>query len=99
MLARLLVVLLIEPAHQLLEDRAHAVIVESGMADGAVGVHHGVGAQVDVGRGELLDQRAERVALERRGIWLRNSKLSRMSARWARSRRASPGSRPRAAAG
>ena len=60
-LARLLVVLLVEPAHQLLEDRAHAVIVEAGMADGAVGVHHGVGAQVDVGRGELLDQRAERV--------------------------------------
>ena len=60
-LARLLVVLLVEAAHQLLEDRAHAVVVEAGVADGAVGVHHGVGAQVDVGRGELLDERAERV--------------------------------------
>ena len=62
-LARLLVVLLVEAAHQLLEDRAHAVVVEAEVAHAAVGVHHRVGAQVDVGRGELLDQRAERVGL------------------------------------
>ena len=32
-LARLLVVLLVEAAHQLLEDRAHTVVVEPGMLD------------------------------------------------------------------
>ena len=39
------------------------VIVEAGMTHAAVGVLHRVGAQVDVGRGELLDQRAERIGL------------------------------------
>ena len=42
----------------------------------------GVRAQVDVGRGELFDQRAQQDVVplgQRRGIWLRNSKLSRMS--------------------
>ena len=62
-LARLLVVLLVEAADQLLEDRAHAVVVEAGMPDRAVGVLDRGGAQVDVGRGELLDQRAESVGL------------------------------------
>ena len=62
-LAGLLVVLLVEAADQLLEDRAHAVIVEAGMAHAAVGVHHRLRTQVDVGRGELLDQRAECVGL------------------------------------
>ncbi len=50
-LAGFLVVLLVEAAHQLLEHGAHAVVVEAG------------GAEIDVGRGELLDQRAERVGL------------------------------------
>ena len=58
-LARLLVVLLVEAAHQLLEDRAHAVIVEPGMLHRAVAVAHRIGAQVEFGRGELLDQRAQ----------------------------------------
>ena len=62
-LARLLVVLLVEATDQLLEDRAHAVVVEAGMPDRAVGVLHRDGAEVDVGRGELLDQRAQRVGL------------------------------------
>ena len=60
-LTRLLVVLLVEAAHQLLEDRAHAVVVEPGMLDRAVGVKHRAGAQVDVGGGKLLDQGAQRV--------------------------------------
>ncbi len=60
-LARLLVVLLVEAADELLEDRAHRVVVEAGMLHRAVAVQHGVGAQVDVRREELLDQRAERV--------------------------------------
>ena len=62
-LARLLVVLLVEAAHQLLEDRAHAVAVEAGMAHAAIGAENRVGAQVDIGQREPLDQRAERVGL------------------------------------
>ena len=60
-LARLLVVLLVEAPDQLLEDRAHAVVVEAGVPDRAVGVVHGGRAQVDVGGGQLLDQRAQGV--------------------------------------
>ncbi len=58
-----LVVLLVEASHQFLEDRAHAVVVEAGMPDGAVGVLHRGRAQVDVRAGELLDQRAYGVGL------------------------------------
>ena len=61
MLARLLVVLLVEAPDQLLEDRAHAVVVEAGVPDGAVGSVHRGRAQVDVGGGKLLDQGAEGV--------------------------------------
>ena len=62
-LAGLLVVLLVEAPDQLLEDRAHAVVVEPGMPDRAVGVDHRIWAQVDVGGGELLDQGAQGVGL------------------------------------
>ena len=55
-LPRLLVVLLVETPDQLLEDRAHAVVVQAGMAHRAVGIHHGIRAQIDGGGGELLDQ-------------------------------------------
>ena len=54
---------LVEAPDQLLEDRAHTVVVEAWMPDRAVGVHHRIRAQVDVGRGELLYQRAEGVGL------------------------------------
>ena len=57
--ARLLVVLLVEAPDQLLEDRAHAVVVEAGVPDRAVGVVHRSWAQVDVGGSQLFDQRAE----------------------------------------
>jgi hypothetical protein len=60
-LARLLVVLLVEAPDQLLEHRAHAVVVEARMLDRAVSVQDRVRAQVDVGREKLLDQRAQRV--------------------------------------
>ena len=60
-LAGLLVVLLVEAAHQLFEERAHAVVVEAGMPHRAVGVQNRRRAQVDVGGGQLLDQRAEGV--------------------------------------
>ena len=59
--AGLLVVLLVEAPYQLFEDRAHAVVVEAGVSDRAVGVQDRGRAQVDVGRGELLDQCAQGV--------------------------------------
>jgi hypothetical protein len=46
-LARFLVVLLVKPADELLEERPHGVVVEAGRAD------------VDLRREELLDERAE----------------------------------------
>ena len=62
-LACLFVVLFVEAAHQLLEDGSHAVVVEAGVSDRSIGGHHRGGAQVDVGRRELLDERPERVGL------------------------------------
>ena len=59
--AGLFVVLLVEAAYQFLEDRAHAVVVEAGVFDRAVGVEGRSRAEVDVGRGEFLDQRAQGV--------------------------------------
>ena len=53
-LAGLLVVLLVELADQLLEDRAHRVVVDAGRRE------------VDVGIEELVDQRAEGVGLGQR---------------------------------
>ena len=44
----LLVVLLVEAPDQFLEDGSHAVVVEAGVPDRAVGVHHRIGTQVDV---------------------------------------------------
>ena len=53
-LARLLVVLLVELADQFLEDGAHRVVVDTGRR------------QVDVGVEELVDQRADGVGLGQR---------------------------------
>ena len=36
----LLVVFLVEAANQFFEDSTHAVVIEAGVPDGAVGVHH-----------------------------------------------------------
>ena len=58
-LPRLLVVVLIETPDQLLEDRSHTVVVQALMPHRAVGVHHGIRAQIDGGRGELLDHGAQ----------------------------------------
>ena len=60
-LAGLLVVLLAEAPDQLLEDGAHAVVVEAGHTQAAVGVEHGAGAEVDRAVEELCDQKAENV--------------------------------------
>ncbi len=62
-LAGLLVVLLVEAPHQLLEDGTHAVVVQAGVLHGAVAVENRLGAQVDVRREEFLDQGAEGVGL------------------------------------
>ena len=60
-LSRFLVVLLVEASDQLLEDGPHRVVVEAGLADRAVVAENWIGAQVDLGGGEFLYQRAERV--------------------------------------
>ena len=62
-LAGLLVVLLVEAADQLLEDRAHRMVVEARQLHRAVAVQDRVRAEVDRRVEELLDQRAERVGL------------------------------------
>ena len=66
MLAGLLVVLFVEAADQFLEDRAHAVVVQTGQANVPVLVEDRVGAEVDVFVGELLDEAAENVGLHER---------------------------------
>jgi hypothetical protein len=62
-LARLFVVLLVEAPHELLEHGAHAVVVEALVLHATVPVRHRLGAEVDVGRQQFLDQRAKRVGL------------------------------------
>ena len=62
MFAGLLVVLLVEPAYQVLEDGAHGVVVQAGQSDGAVFVLDRVGTEVDVWRKEPVDEGAEGVA-------------------------------------
>ena len=62
-LTGLLVVLLVEAADQLLEDRAHRVVIQAGVLDRPVAMEDPVGTQVHVRREELLDQRAEGVGL------------------------------------
>ena len=57
-LASLLVVLLVEAPHQLLEDRPHPVVIQAGLFDRPVAMEDRTGTQVHVRREELLDQRA-----------------------------------------
>ena len=63
----LLVVLLVEAPDQLLEDRAHAVVVQARQTHRAVPVQHGPGAEVDRAVQELLHQEAQRVGFHQRG--------------------------------
>ena len=74
-LAGLLVVLLVEAADQLLENRAHRVVVEVREADGAVVREDGAGREVDRGRDELLDDGAEDAGLVHRGELLAELEL------------------------
>ena len=75
----LLVVLLVKAAHQFLEDPAHAVVVETGMLDQAVGVVHRAGLRLMSGEVSFSISVPRASARDRRGIWLRHPKLSRMS--------------------
>ena len=66
-LAGLLVVLLVEAADQLLEDRPHPVVIQAGLFDRPVAMEDRTGTQVHVRREELLDQRAQGVGLGQAG--------------------------------
>ena len=62
----LLVVLFVETPDELLEDRAHTVVVQTRETHGAVPVQDGPGAEVNRAVQELLQQESERVALDQR---------------------------------
>ena len=62
-LTGLFVVFLVEPPNQLLEDRAHGVVVETWMLDGTVTVEDRLGTKIDIRGEKLFDQRPERVSL------------------------------------
>ena len=78
-LAGLLVVLLVEAADQLLEDRAHGVVVEAGCLTQPSPFSTGFGLRLIVGSRNFSISVPSASAFESRGIWLRNSKLSRIS--------------------
>ena len=65
-LAGLFVVFLVEPADQLLENRAHGVVVQAGQADIPVLVVNRVGAEVNIVGGELLDEAAQNFSIDKR---------------------------------
>ncbi len=75
----LLVVLLVEAAHQLLEDRAHAMVVEAGILTEPSAWCTGAGLRLMSGEVSFSIRVPRASARDSRGIWLRNSKLSRMS--------------------
>ena len=66
-LASLLVVLLVEAPDELLEDRAHSVVVQTFQTYGAVPVQDGAWAEVDRAVQEFLQQRSECVGFDQRG--------------------------------
>ncbi len=61
--ASFLVVFFVEAADQLLEHRAHAVVVERGQLSFPVGILHRQGREVDLGVEEVVDQVAEDVGI------------------------------------
>ena len=65
-LAGLFVVLLVETADQLLEDRAHGMVVERGQSLVAILIQDGLRAEIDPGIQELADEMAEDVGLDQR---------------------------------
>ena len=61
MFSGFLVILLVEAPYQFLEDRPHAMVIQARMPDR---IHRcslrGSGLRIDLGRGELLNQGADR---------------------------------------
>jgi len=66
-LARLLVVLLVELPDQLFEDRPHRVVIQGGQSLPAIGIRDGRRTQVDRGVEELLDEASQDVRVHELG--------------------------------
>jgi len=62
-LASLFVVFFVEAADQLLKHRAHAVVVQGGQLDAAVGILHRQRREIDLGVKEVVDQVAKDVRI------------------------------------
>ena len=62
MLAGFLVVFFVEPPQQFFKDRTHGVVVQSGLFDGVIAIHHWSWAQIDLGGKEFFDQRSEHIS-------------------------------------
>jgi hypothetical protein len=78
-LAGLLVVLLVEAADQLLEDVPMPWLSRPGCLTEPSPFSTGLGLRLMSGERSFSISVPERVGLRERGIWLRNSKFSRMS--------------------
>ncbi|MDT4886030.1 hypothetical protein FQZ97_1223360 [compost metagenome] len=63
MLACLFVIFFVEAADQLLEHRAHAVVVQRGQLDAAVGIFHWQRREIDLRVEEVIDQVAKDVGI------------------------------------
>ena len=63
--AGFLVVLLVEPPDQLLEQRPHRVVVQGGQPDSAVGIKNRGRGEVDAVVQELLNQAAQNVGIHK----------------------------------
>ena len=66
MFPRLLVVFFVETPNQLLEKRAHAVIVEAWKLYAPVSIQDRLWAEIDVRRKELFDEGAEGIGVDQR---------------------------------
>ena len=78
-LAGLLIVVLAEAPDQLLEDRTHAVVVQTLQAHGLVGVERRSWAEVHRRVEELLDEEAQGAGFDQGLIWSRNRNFSSTS--------------------
>lgn len=66
MFTSLFVVFLVEAADQLLEHRAHAVVVQCGQLDPAIRVLNRQRGKIDLGVEKVIDQVTEDVSLDHR---------------------------------
>src|SRR5262249_1779469 len=67
MLARLFIVLFVEAADQLFEDRNHGMIVKGWKSFSTISIEDGLRTEVDRGVEKLLDQAAEDVGFDQCG--------------------------------